>query len=153
MRIAVGADHEGYLLRREVVALLRELGHDVLDMGTDSADSVDYPDYAKAVAEAVSHGEAERGVLVCGSGAGVSVAACKFRGVRAATVHDCFTARQCVEHDDVNVCCLGAQVVGKWLALDIVRTYVGAKFTGHERHLRRLNKVKAFDAARDKGCC
>ena len=150
MRIAVGADHEGYLLRRDVIGLLEKMGHEVLDMGTDTADSVDYPDYAKAVAEAVGAGRADKGVLVCGSGAGVSVAACKFRGVRAATVHDSFTAHQCVEHDDVNVCCLGAQVVGKWLALDIVRIFMNASFNGAERHVRRLGKVKEFDRARDE---
>ena len=109
---------------------------------------MDYPDYARAVAEAIQGGEAERGVLVCGSGAGVSVAACKFHGIRAATIHDTFTAHQCVEHDDVNVCCMGAAVVGPWLALDIVRTFVGARFSADERHVRRVGKVNDIDRAR-----
>jgi len=151
MRIAVGADHAGYLLRRQVIAVLQENGHEVLDMGTDSADSVDYPDFARAVAEKVGSGEAERGVLMCGSGAGVSVAANKFKGVRAATIHDVFTAHQAVEHDDVNVLCLGAQVVGLWLALEIVKTFVKAEFSGVERYVRRLNKVKSFETTRDDG--
>jgi ribose 5-phosphate isomerase B len=148
MRVAVGADHAGHLLRRVVIEFLKEQDHEVIDVGTDSAESVDYPDYARAVAMEVASGQAERGVLICGSGAGVSVAANKFKGVRAATVHDCYTAHQCVEHDDVNVACLGAQVIGTWLALDIVRLFVEAKFSYAERHVRRLNKVKAFDEDR-----
>jgi ribose 5-phosphate isomerase B len=149
MRVAVGADHEGYLLRREVIAALQCDGHEVLDMGTDGPEPVDYPDCARAVAEAVAGGRAERGILVCGSGAGVSVAANKFRGVRAACVHDVFTAHQCVEHDDVNVLCLGAQVVGAWLALEIVRTWVNARFSGAERHRRRLDKIEGFERGWD----
>jgi ribose 5-phosphate isomerase B len=145
MKIAVGADHEGYLLRRDVIGALNEAGHEVLDMGTDGPEPVDYPDYARAVAEAVAHGRADRGVLICGSGAGVSVAANKFRGIRAANVCDVFTAHQCVEHDDVNVLCLGAQVVGKWLALDIVRVWANAQFSGAERHRRRLHKIEEFE--------
>ncbi len=145
MKIAVGADHEGYALRREVIAALKEAGHEVFDMGTDSADPVDYPDYARAVAEAIIEGRAERGILICGSGAGVSVAANKFRGIRAANVFDVFTAHQCVEHDDVNVLCLGAQVVGRWLALDLVRAWAGVKFSGAERHRRRLGKIEQIE--------
>ncbi|MGD2175265.1 MAG: RpiB/LacA/LacB family sugar-phosphate isomerase, partial [Candidatus Brocadiaceae bacterium] len=116
MRIAVGADHAGYLLRRAIIKALKEDGHEVLDMGTDSPESVDYPDYARAVAESIQEGRAERGVCICGSGAGVAMTAAKFKGIRAATVHDCFTAHQAVEHDDLNVLCLGSLVVGEWLA-------------------------------------
>jgi len=145
MRIAVGADHEGYLLRRAVIDLVRQEGHEVLDLGTDSPDPVDYPDFASEVAGAVMDGRAERGILICGSGAGVSVAANKFPGIRAAAVGDAFTAHQCVEHDDVNVLCLGAQVVGTWLALDIVRAWARARFSGAERHCRRLNKIAEFE--------
>ncbi|MHC4480304.1 MAG: ribose 5-phosphate isomerase B [Planctomycetota bacterium] len=145
MRIAVGADHQGYLLRREVMSALQEAGHEVLDLGTDGPEPVDYPDCARSVAEAVAGGQAERGVLICGSGAGVSVAANKVRGVRAAAVHDVFTAHQCVEHDDVNVLCMGAQVVGKWLALEIVRSWASARFDGAERHRRRLEKVEEIE--------
>lgn len=145
MRIAVGADHQGYLLRREVIAALEEDGHQVLDVGQDDHRRSDYPDHARKVAEAVRGGEAERGVLICGSGAGVAVAANKFPGIRAATAHDCFTAHQAVEHDDVNVICLGSNVVGKWLALEIVRRFVDARFAGLERQVRRLDKVKAIE--------
>ena len=146
MEIAIGADHEGYMLRRQVIEQLQRAGHHVLDMGTDSAESVDYPDYARAVAEAVAGGDAERGILICGSGAGVSVAANKCRGVRAATVHDVFTAHQCVEHDNVNVLCMGSHVVGKWLAADIVRAWVEARFSGDERHRRRLEQVEQMES-------
>jgi len=148
MRIAVGADHEGYLLRREVMVELGRLGHRALDMGTDGPDPVDYPDYARAVAEAIIKGKADRGILICGSGAGASVAANKFPGIRAAVVHDTFTAHQCVEHDDVNVLCLGAQIVGEWLALEIVRAWASAQFSGEERHRQRLHKVQAFEQER-----
>jgi len=115
------------------------------DFGTNTTDAVDYPDYAKAVALAVLHGDAERAILICGSGAGACVAANKFKGIRAATCHDSFSARQCVEDDDVNVLCLGARVIGPELALEVVRDYVGARFSGAERHRRRLGKVAAFE--------
>ena len=145
MKIAVAADHEGYLLRREVVDALHKDGHDVLDLGVDSPEPVDYPDSARAVATAVRDGSAERGILICGSGAGVCVAAGKFPGILAATAHDTFTAHQAVEHDDVNVLCMGSNVVGKWLALDIVRAFVGARFSGVERHRRRVGKVREIE--------
>jgi len=122
------------------------MGHQAADLGTDSTDPVDYPDYARAVAEAVLEGRAERAVLICGSGAGASVAANKFRGIRAATCHDSFSARQSVEDDDVNVLCLGARVIGPELAADLVRDYVNARFSGAERHRRRLGKIAAFEA-------
>lgn len=115
------------------------------DLGTNTPEAVDYPDYARKVAVAVLHGEAERAILICGSGAGACVAANKFKGIRAATCHDTFSARQCVEDDDCNVMCLGARVVGPELAVELVRTYVAAKFSGLERHVRRLGKVALFE--------
>jgi ribose 5-phosphate isomerase B len=128
-----------------LVQLQRE-GHEVEDLGTYTTESVDYPDYAKAVALAVLGGQAERAILICGSGAGACVAANKFKGIRAATCHDSFSARQCVEDDNVNVLCLGARVIGPELAVEVVRDYVGAQFSGAERHRRRLAKVAAFEA-------
>ena len=122
------------------------MGHQVADLGTDSTQAVDYPDYARAVAQAVLEGRAERAVLICGSGAGASVAANKFRGIRAATCHDSYSARQCVEDDDVNILCLGARVIGPELAADLVRDYVNARFSGAERHRRRLGEIAAFEA-------
>jgi len=122
------------------------MGHQVADLGTDSTEPVDYPDYARAVAQAVLQGRAERAVLICGSGAGACVAANKFRGIRAATCHDSFSARQSVEDDDVNVLCLGARVIGPELAADLVRDYVNARFSGAERHRRRLGEIAAFEA-------
>ncbi|MBZ5619603.1 MAG: ribose 5-phosphate isomerase B [Acidobacteriia bacterium] len=146
MNLALASDHAGFLLKARVAAELRKLGHQVTDLGTNSTDPVDYPDYAQAVAEAVLQGRAERAVLICGSGAGACVAANKFRGIRAATCHDSFSARQCVEDDDVNILCLGARVIGPELAVDLVRHYVGAQFSGAERHRRRLGKIAAFEA-------
>jgi len=146
MRLAVASDHAGFSLKGRVMEELRKLGHEVNDLGTDSTAPVDYPDYARAVAQAVLDGRAERAVLICGSGAGACVAANKFRGIRAATCHDSFSARQSVEDDDVNVLCLGARVIGPELAVDLARDYVGARFSGAERHRRRLAKVAAFEA-------
>jgi ribose 5-phosphate isomerase B len=145
MNLVVATDHGGFPLKARVIEELRKLGHQVTDLGTNSADPVDYPDYARAVAEAVLQHRADRAVLICGSGAGACVAANKFRGIRAATCHDSFSARQCVEDDDVNVLCLGARVVGPELAVDLVRDYVRARFSGAERHLRRLGKVAGFE--------
>jgi ribose 5-phosphate isomerase B len=146
MNLAVATDHAGFPLKTRIIDELRKLGHQVTDLGTNSTDPVDYPDYARAVANAVLHNGAERAVLICGSGAGACVAANKFRGVRAATCHDSFSARQSVEDDDVNVLCLGARVIGPALAVDLVRDYVGARFSGAERHRRRLAKVASFEA-------
>jgi len=146
MKIAMGADHAGCELKRVLAAQLRSRGHEVLDLGTDSSEPVDYPDYAAAVGEAVRDGKAERGVLVCGSGLGASIAANKLRGVRAGLCHDTYSAHQGVEHDDVNVLVLGARVIGPALAQEIVHSFVGARFSGEERHVRRLNKVKALEA-------
>ena len=146
MRIAVGCDHAGFPLKAPAIEELRRLGHDVLDLGTDTTEAVDYPDFAQKVAEAVMRGEADRGLLLCGSGVGASVAANKVPGVRAAVCHDTFSARQGVEDDDMNVLCLGARVIGAQLALDVVRAWQGAVFSNAERHVRRLNKVKALEA-------
>ena len=145
MKIAVAADHGGYPLKDRIISDLKSAGHEVTDLGTNSPDPVDYPDYAKAVAEAVLGGRAERAILICGSGAGACVAANKFSGIRAATCHDPFSAHQAVEDDDLNVMCLGARVVGPELASDLVRTYIGAKFSNAERHRRRLAKIKSFE--------
>src|SRR6267154_4542770 len=141
MRLAVASDHAGVALKQRVARDLREQGHDVTDLGSNSPDPVDYPDYAAKVAHAVLRGEAERAILICGSGAGACVAANKFKGIRAATCHDSFSARQCVEDDNVNVLCIGARVVGPELAVELVRDYVAAKFSGAERHRRRLGKI------------
>jgi ribose 5-phosphate isomerase B len=146
MNVAVASDHAGFPLKEPVIECLRKGGHQVTDLGTSSTDPVDYPDYARAVAEAILSGRAERAILLCGSGAGACVAANKFRGIRAATCHDSFSARQCVGDDDVNVLCLGARVIGPELALDLVRDYIGAQFSGAERHRRRLAKIAAFEA-------
>jgi ribose 5-phosphate isomerase B len=146
MRIAVASDHAGFPLKARVISELRALGHETVDLGTCSTDPVDYPDYAQAAAEAVLADRADRAVLLCGSGAGAAVAANKFRGIRAATCHDSFSAHQSVEDDDVNVLCLGARVVGDALAAELVRTYVNARFSGAERHRRRLDKIAAFEA-------
>ena len=145
MRIALSADHAGYLLKQELAAKLAQQGHDVLDLGTHSTAPVDYPDSAEAVALALHEGQAERGIIVCGSGAGVSIAASKFPGIRAAVCHDTYTAHQAVEHDDLNVLCLGARVIGGALALEISEAFLEARFSGEERHQRRLNKVNAIE--------
>jgi ribose 5-phosphate isomerase B len=141
MRIALAADHAGYLLKDELNAKLMAQGHDVLDLGTHSPAPMDYPDSAEAVADAIRTGEADRGIIVCGSGAGVSIAANKFPGIRAAVCHDTYTARQAVEHDDMNVLCLGARVVGGALALELVSAFLTARYAGEERFQRRLDKV------------
>ena len=145
MRIACGFDHAGFPLKDVLLGALRDAGHEVLDLGTDSTEPVDYPDVAVSVGNAVREGRAERGVLVCGSGAGVAVAASKLKGIRAATVSETYTAHQAVEHDDVNVLCLGARVLGPELAVEILRAYAAATFTGEERHVRRLEKVRAIE--------
>jgi ribose 5-phosphate isomerase B len=146
MRIAVGADHGGYPLNVRAIEELRNAGHVVTDFGThDGSVPDDYPDYAKKVGEAVQSGAAEIGILICGSGVGAAVAANKLRGIRAALCGDTYSAHQSREHDDCNVLCLGARVVGVELALEILRSFVSAKFTGEERHRRRLAKVKEME--------
>jgi ribose 5-phosphate isomerase B len=144
MNVALGADHAGFVLKQELADALRAEGHDVLDVGTHSAAPVDYPDSAEALAKAVL-ARAARGVLICGSGVGASVAANKVPGIRAAVCHDTYSAHQGVEHDDMNVLVLGARVVGPALARELVRAFLGARFSGEERHVRRLEKVKALE--------
>jgi len=141
MRLALSSDHAGFELKRDLAALLGQKGYTVLDLGTHSLAPVDYPDAAESVAAALRNGEADRGIIVCGSGAGVSIAANKFPGIRAAVCHDTYTAHQAVEHDDMNVLCLGARVVGASLAQDIVAAFLGATFSGEPRHQRRLDKI------------
>jgi ribose 5-phosphate isomerase B len=141
MRFAVGFDHAGTPLRDAVLDALREGGHEPTDAGTCD----DYPDIASRVCKNVLDGDADRGVIVCGSGAGVAVAACKVRGIRATVAHDTYTGAQCVAHDDCNVICLGARVVGPAYAADIVRAFAAARFSGEERHVRRLEKVSEIE--------
>ncbi len=143
--IAIGADHGGFPLKPIICQFVENQGFAVLDCGTDSAEPVDYPDFAAAVGEAVSSGAAWRGIIICGSGVGASVAANKIRGVRAGLCHDTFSAHQGVEDDDMNVLCLGARIIGPNLALEIVHTWLKANFSGAERHVRRLNKIKALE--------
>lgn len=146
MKIAVAADHAGYPLKQIVVEDLKSSGHDVTDLGThDPGRPDDYPDFAEVVCEAVRGGKAERGLIVCGSGVGVTVTANKFPGIRAGLCHDHYSAHQGVEHDDMNVLCLGARIVGQELAREIVRSFVSARFTGEERHARRLAKLKRIE--------
>ncbi|MDE2038748.1 MAG: ribose 5-phosphate isomerase B [Elusimicrobia bacterium] len=145
MKIALGADHAGFELKRQVVEWLGRLGHEALDLGTDDPRPCDYPDYAREVALAVAEGRAQRGILVCGSGVGASVAANKVPGARAGLCHDAFSARQGVEDDDVNILCLGARVIGSGLAFEIVKTWLEARFSNAERHARRLAKVLAIE--------
>jgi len=145
MKIVIGSDHAGFQLKVAMGDLLRSLGHEVLDIGAFNENPSDYPDYAEAVGRAVVDKKAERGVLICGSGVGVSVAANKIPGVRAAMCHDTYSAHQGVEHDDMNVLVLGSRVIGVMLAQDLVKTFLGARFTNEERHVRRLNKVKALE--------
>lgn len=145
MIVACGFDHAGYVLRERLFEVITAAGHEILDFGTDRPDPIDYPDKALEVGHAVASGRAERGVIVCGSGAGVSVAAAKIRGVRAATIHDDYTAHQGVEHDAVNVLCLGGRVVGVEVAAQIVATFLAAEISYEERHVRRRAKVQEIE--------
>lgn len=145
MRIVVGADHAGFELKNMLAADLRHRGHEVIDAGTTSADPVDYPDFAEAVSKVLLDGAAERGVLVCGSGVGASVSANKIPGIRAGLCHDTYSARQGVEHDDMNILVLGARVIGVELARELVNNFLAAKFNGEERHRRRIEKIKALE--------
>ncbi len=145
MRIVLGSDHAGFELKQKLLAYVRGLGYETLDVGTDSTLPVDYPDYAEAVGEAVRNGKAERGILICGSGIGASVSANKIPGIRAGLSHDCYSAHQGVEHDDMNVLVLGSRVIGPELAHDLVKDFLGAEYTGEERHARRLEKVKNLE--------
>jgi RpiB/LacA/LacB family sugar-phosphate isomerase len=145
MRVAIAADHAGYVLKQELAPSLRSLGHEVHDLGTHSLDPVDYPDVAEALARVLMSGAAERGVLICGSGVGASVAANKVPGIRAGLCHDTYSAHQGVEHDDMNILVLGARVIGVELARELVRAFVEARFTHEERHERRLRKIEALE--------
>ncbi len=150
--VAVGADHGGFPLKTELVPWLKSQGYEVLDLGAHCLDPADdYPDFADATAQAVVSGQAERGILICGSGVGVSVAANKVPGVRACVCHDVYSAHQGVEHDELNVLCLGARIVGIELAKELVTAFLRARFTGEERHLRRLSKLKTIEQRALKG--
>ena len=148
MRVSLGTDHAGFYLKEELATRLEKAGHEVIDVGAFDAEPSDYPDSAAAVARAVASGDVERGIVVCGSGAGASIAAGKITGIRAATVHDVYTAHQAVEHDGLNVLSLGARVVGLELAWEITEAFLSAEFSGEERHLRRLAKVDELDKGR-----
>ena len=142
MRISVAADHNGYELKNEISEILKRDGHDVIDIGPHSLDpSDDYPDFAKPLAKSVSSGETDRGIMVCGSGVGASVAANKVKGVRAAVCHDIYSAHQGVEHDNMNILCLGSRIVGTEVVRELVSAFISAEYTNEERHARRLNKV------------
>ena len=145
MRIALSGDHAGFDMKRDLAVVLGKQGHEVLDLGTHSTTAVDYPDCAESVATALRDRRADRGIIVCGSGAGVSIAANKFPGIRAAVCHDCYTAHQAVEHDDMNVLCIGARVIGFAVAQEIATAFLGAAFSREDRHQRRLNKILAIE--------
>ncbi len=146
MRVAIGADHAGFELKGVIASFVSELGHDVVDTGAHEFDaSDDYPDLTLALAECVASEQADRGIMVCGSGVGASVAANKVRGIRAAVCHDPYSAHQGVEHDDLNVLCLGARIVGDEVARELVTLFLGAEFSGEQRHRRRLDKVRAIE--------
>jgi ribose 5-phosphate isomerase B len=145
MLIAIGADHGGFNLKIAIVDFLRNLGHQIDDFGTHSDAPVDYPDYSRAVAQAILSGKVERGILICGSGVGASIAANKFPGIRAAICHDTFSAHQGVEDDNMNILCLGARVIGLELAKEIVRVFLSASFSGAKRHCRRLAKIEEIE--------
>jgi len=145
MRVAVACDHAGFPLKQRVIEVVRAHGHEPIDLGTNSTDPVDYPDYAKAIGEAIQQGRADRGVLLCGSGVGAAVAATKLRGIRAGVCHDTYSAHQGVEHDDMNVLALGARIIGPELVPELVGAYLNARFTNEERHVRRLAKISALE--------
>ncbi len=146
MRVALGVDHRGFLIKEDLLGLLAKLGHEVVDVGTHSTESVDYPDIARDVGEAVRGGTADRGIVVCGSGAGAVIAANKMDGIRCALAHDTYTAHQCVEHDDANVIALGSGIVGIEVIREVVEAFLGAELVREERYLRRLDKVRRMEA-------
>ncbi|TPW27732.1 ribose 5-phosphate isomerase B [Pararhizobium mangrovi] len=148
MRIVIGSDHAGFPLKAAICEHVAALGHEVEDVGSHTPDPVDFPDIAKAVTEAVVSGEADRGLMVCGTGVGAAIAANKVRGIRAAVCHDIHSAHQSVEHDNVNVMCLGAQIVGSWLAKDLVESYLNAEFATDEEFRRRVDKLTKMDEER-----
>jgi len=154
VKVAVACDHAGFPLKDTVMDAIRKAGHEVIDLGTNSTAPVDYPDIAEKLGRVIQRGEADRGVVICGSGVGAAVAANKMVGVRAGLCHDTYSARQCVEHDDVNVLSLGGRVIGPEVAVEVVHAFLAAKFTGEERHVRRLNKILAIErseASRKQG--
>jgi ribose 5-phosphate isomerase B len=146
MRLVIGSDHAGWALKKTVIDHVRALGHEIADVGSFDDNPVDFPDIAREVARKVTAGEAERGIMVCGTGVGASIAANKMKGIRAAVCHDVHSAHQSVEHDDVNVMCIGAQIVGPWLAKDLISSYLSATFSTDEDFRRRVAKLHAMDA-------
>jgi RpiB/LacA/LacB family sugar-phosphate isomerase len=148
MKIAVAFDHAGFPIKEPVLEAVLEAGHEPVDLGTFSCDSVDYPDYAEKVGLALQKGEAERGILVCGSGVGACIAANKMKGIYAGLCHDTYSAHQGVEHDDMNVLCLGGRIIGPEIAKELVKSFLGARFSGEERHARRVDKMKRLEANR-----
>jgi RpiB/LacA/LacB family sugar-phosphate isomerase len=151
MKVVLGSDHAGFELKEKVTDFVRELGHEVVDVGTNnSTESVDYPDYAESVGKAIIEKRADRGVLICGSGVGASVAANKLQGIRAGLCHDTYSAHQGVEHDDMNVLVMGGRVIGLELARELVMNYLAARFTDEQRHVRRLKKVEAMEERHNK---
>jgi ribose 5-phosphate isomerase B len=146
MRVAVAADHAGFPLKQGVIEEVERCGATVIDMGTDSTAAVDYPDFAEAVGRAIQRGEADRGIVICGSGVGAAVAASKMIGIRSSVCHDTYSAHQGVEHDDMNVLAVGARIIGPELVAEVVRAFVGARFSGEERHVRRLRKVGEIES-------
>ncbi len=149
MRIAIATDHGGFPIKNAVIDAIRETGHEVIDFGSDSEESVDYPDYVKKVGKAIQSGKAERGILLCGSGVGVCIGANKMVGIYASIAHDLYTAKQAVEHDNINVLCLGGRIIGSELTMQLVKEFLGASFVGNnpgeERHIRRIAKVKEIE--------
>lgn len=146
MRVAIGSDHAGYVMKERLVEQLREAGHEVTDVGTHSTESADYPDSAVAVGKAILDDQVDRGIVVCGTGAGAAIAANKLKGIRAAQASDIYTAHQAVEHDDANVLALGGKIVGEVLAWEMVDAFLNAKFTGEERHVRRVQKIEQIES-------
>ncbi len=147
MIVAVASDHAGFPLKEEVIQTIRAAGHEVMDLGTDDVQpAVDYPDFAEKAGLAIQGGQVERAVIVCGSGVGACIAANKMKGVYAGLCHDTYSAHQGVEHDDMNALCIGARIIGPELAREIVKAFLGARFTGEDRHVRRLNKMKDIEA-------
>lgn len=148
MRIVIGSDHAGFPLKATIVEFVKSMGHEVEDVGSYDPNPVDFPDIAKSVTEAITSGKADRGLMVCGTGVGASIAANKVKGIRAAVCHDIHSAHQSVEHDDVNVMCIGAQIVGPWLAKDLVAAYIAAEFSTDEDFRRRVRKLTEMDENR-----
>ncbi|MBP5430574.1 MAG: ribose 5-phosphate isomerase B [Elusimicrobiaceae bacterium] len=150
MKIAIGCDHAGFALKDTILRVLQEAKHEVIDCGTNSAESVDFPDFGLAAAQKVAQGQADRAILICGSGVGMCLTANKVKGIRASVCHDSYSARQAVEHDNLNVLCLGARIIGPALAEELVKQFLGASFKAGTRHEKRLNKILAFENAHFK---